>query len=103
MLWHTIRILCSLLRSALIMFFLKSKVELCYKFALFLVSYKGHLIIRASLVVKNSPASAGDACSSLVLGDPLEKEWLPTPVFLPAKSHGQGSLACGVARELDTT
>ena len=28
--------------------------------------------------------------------DPWERKWLPTPVFLPAKSHGQRSLAgCG--------
>ena len=25
--------------------------------------------------------------------DPLEKEWLPTPVYLPGKSHGERSLA----------
>ena len=25
--------------------------------------------------------------------DPLEKEWQPTPVFLPEKSHGQKRLA----------
>ena len=25
--------------------------------------------------------------------DPLEKEWQPTPVSLPGKSHGQRSLA----------
>ena len=25
--------------------------------------------------------------------DPLEKEWLPTPVFLPGEFHGQRSLA----------
>ena len=25
--------------------------------------------------------------------DPLEKEWQPTPVFLPRESHGQRSLA----------
>ena len=30
---------------------------------------------------------------SLGQEDPLEKEWLPTPVFLPGKFHGQRSLA----------
>ena len=25
--------------------------------------------------------------------DPLEKEWQPTPIFLPGESHGQRSLA----------
>ena len=38
--------------------------------------------------------------------DPLEKEWQPTPVSLPGKSHGQRSLAGYSAqdhKELDTT
>ena len=43
---------------------------------------------------------------SLDWEDPLEKEWEPTPVFLPGKSHGQRSLA-GYSpwgcKELDTT
>ena len=43
---------------------------------------------------------------SLGREDPLEKEWLPTPVFLPGKSHGQWSRA-GYSpwgrKELDTT
>ena len=45
-----------------------------------------------SSVVKNLPASAGDA--GLILGSwrSLEKEWQPTPVFSPGKSHGQRSL-----------
>ena len=30
---------------------------------------------------------------SLDWKDPPEKEWQPTPVFLPDKSHGQRSLA----------
>ena len=30
---------------------------------------------------------------SLGQEDPLEKEWQPTPVFLPGKSHGPRSLA----------
>ena len=30
---------------------------------------------------------------SLGQEDPLEKEWQPTPVFLPEESHGQRSLA----------
>ena len=36
---------------------------------------------------------------------PERREWLPTPVFLPGKSHGQRSLAGyvvhGVTKELD--
>ena len=45
---------------------------------------------------KNLPVSAGDARNEgLILGweDPLRKAWQPTPVFLPAESHGQRSLA----------
>ena len=30
---------------------------------------------------------------SLGQEEPLEKEWQPTPVFLPGESHGQRSLA----------
>ena len=43
---------------------------------------------------------------SLGLEDPLEKEWQPTPVFLPGKFHGQGSLAGsspGDCKESDST
>ena len=39
---------------------------------------------------------AGDARETgMILGsqDPLEKKWLPTPVFLPGEFHGQRSLA----------
>ena len=43
---------------------------------------------------------------SLGQKDPLEKEWQPTPVFLPGEVHGQRSLA-GYSpwgrRESDTT
>ena len=38
---------------------------------------------------KNPPANAGDAGSIPGLG----RKWQPTPLFLPAKSHGQRSLA----------
>ena len=38
---------------------------------------------------KNPPANAGDAGSIPGLG----RKWQPTPIFLPAKSHGQKSLA----------
>ena len=50
----------------------------------------------ASLVaqmVKNPPAMQETQVQSLGWEDPLEKEWLPTPVFLPGESHGQRSLA----------
>ena len=43
--------------------------------------------------------------SALDQEDPLEREWLPTPVFLPGESHGQRSLeGCSpLAAESDTT
>ena len=46
------------------------------------------------LVVKNPPTNAGDTSSTHGLGGkiPGRKEWQPTPVFLPGKSHGQRSL-----------
>ena len=43
---------------------------------------------------------------SLGQEDPLEKEWQPTPVFLPRKSHGWRSLAGYIPwgrKELDMT
>ena len=45
-------------------------------------------------VVKNPPANAGDAGSTSGSGrSPWRRKWQPTPVFLPGKSHRQGSLA----------
>ena len=46
-------------------------------------------------MVKNPPANAGDARDadqSLGQEDPWKKKWQPTPIFLPGKSHGRGSL-----------
>ena len=42
--------------------------------------------------VKNLPAMQEIQVGSLGWEDPLEKEWLPTPVFLPREFHGQRSL-----------
>ena len=42
--------------------------------------------------VKNLPAMQ-EPGSIPGLEDYLKKEWQPTPVFLPGKSHGQRSLA----------
>ena len=42
---------------------------------------------------KESAFNAGDQVQSLGWEDPWRREWLPTPVFLPGKSHGQRSLA----------
>ena len=48
-------------------------------------------------VVKNSPASVGEAgrrCGfdPCVRKIPWRRKWQPTPVFLPGESHGQRSL-----------
>ena len=53
------------------------------------------LIAKVSLVaqtVKNPPAVRETQVQSLGQEDPLEKGWLPTPVFLPEEFHGQRSL-----------
>ena len=63
-------------------------------------------------MVKNLPANAGDVRKTGSIpgrgrspGEDL-LEWLPTPIFLPGKSHGQRSLV-GYSpwghKELDTT
>ena len=57
-------------------------------------------------VVKNPPASAGALSSVPGWEASLEKEWQPTPVFLPRKSHGHGAwqpTVQGVTQELDMT
>ena len=43
-------------------------------------------------VVKNPPAKQETRIQSLGWEDPRRREWHPTPVFLPGKSHGQRSL-----------
>ena len=43
---------------------------------------------------KESASNAGDPGSILGWGrSPGEREWQPTPVFLPGKSHGRRNLA----------
>ena len=44
-------------------------------------------------MIKNPPAMQETWVRSLGREDPLEKEWLPIPVFLPGEFHGQRSLA----------
>jgi len=44
-------------------------------------------------VVKNLLANVGDMGPIPGQEEPPEKEWKPTPEFLPGKSHGQRSLA----------
>ena len=41
-------------------------------------------------VVKNLPANAGHTRDTGLI--PRSRRWQPAPVFLPGKSHGQGSL-----------
>ena len=47
----------------------------------------------AAQMVENLPAMKETWVWSLGQEDPLEKEWQPTPVFLPGEFHGQRSLA----------
>ena len=50
----------------------------------------------AVLVVKNLPASSGDAKDVGFISGlgrfPRSRNWQPTPVFLPEKFHGQRNL-----------
>ena len=51
--------------------------------------------LRASwvaLVLKHLPVNAEDVGSIPGQEDPLERVWLPTPLFLPGESHEQRSL-----------
>ena len=43
-------------------------------------------------MVKNLPVVQETQIQSLGWEDPLEREWLPIPVFLLGESHGQRSL-----------
>ena len=43
-------------------------------------------------MVKNLPAVQETQVRSLGQEDPVGREWLPTPVFLPGEFHGQRSL-----------
>ena len=55
-------------------------------------------------MVKTLPAMWETQVQSLSWEDPLEKGWLPTPLFLPGESHGQRSLVGTRGhKELDTT
>ena len=48
--------------------------------------------------VKNPPAKKETQVWSLGWDDPLEKGWLPTPVFCPGECHGQMNLVGGSPR-----
>ena len=43
-------------------------------------------------MVKNLPAMWETQVRSLGQEDPLEKDWQPTPLFLPGEFHGQRGL-----------
>ena len=45
-----------------------------------------------SIQAKNLPAMQETCIQSLGQEDPWRRKWQPTPVFLPGKSDGQGSL-----------
>ena len=56
--------------------------------------------------VKRLPTMRDTWVQSLGREDHLEKEWQPTPVFLPGKSHGRRNLvgySPGGRKESDTT
>ena len=60
-----------------------------------LLIIKDHGTLWTSLVaqaVENPPATQETRVQSLGLEDPLRRERLPTPVFLPGEFHGQRSL-----------
>ena len=62
-----------------------------------------------SSVVKNSPANAGDRFDPWVAKIPWRRKGQTTPVFLPGKSHEEGSLVgyspwgCKIVRHDFTT
>ena len=68
-----------------------------------------HGTLRASLVaqtVENPPAIQDIWIQSLGREDPLRRDWLPTPVFLPGELHGQrrlGGFSPWGCKESDTT
>ena len=53
---------------------------------------------QVALLVKNSPAGAGDRClfDPWVVSTPWSRKWRPVPVFLPGKSHRHRSPAAAV-------
>ena len=61
----------------------------------FMVNVSTWLRFTVSLsgTVLSLPAMQETLVRSLVLEDPLRKEWQPTPVFLPGEFRGQRSLA----------
>ena len=65
-----------------------------------------NLGVSDSRAAKSLPAMQETWVQSLGQEAPMEKKWLPTPIFLPGKSHGQRSLVSYSPRghnELDMT
>ena len=60
-------------------------------FQIFIMSFPG------GSVIKNLPPSAADTGDAGLIPElgrrPGVRTWLPTPVFLPGKSHGQRNVA----------
>ena len=52
----------------------------------------GRLGFPGDSVVKNLPAYTGDGFHPWIGTIPWGRKWLPSPVFLPEKFHGQKSL-----------
>ena len=66
----------------------------------------GRIVLPWWLSGKESACNAGNLGSIPVGKIHWKRKWPSTPVFLPGKSHGQGSLAGNihtVSKELDTT
>ena len=80
---HTTPYPVGLYTDGLIMFYLS--VYLIY-------SYRQLQGSPGSAAVKNLPANAGNLYSIPGWEDPCRRKWLPIPVFLPGKFHGQRNL-----------
>ena len=64
-------------------------VEKCYTYS-FITKYKGQGASQEAVVVKNSPANAGDIRDMGWFPGgkiPWRRAWQPTPVFLPGESQ----------------
>ena len=70
--------------------FMANGMPLCVCVCICILIYIHSLLAHT---VKNLPAMQEIQVWSLDWENPLEKEWLPTPVFLPGEFHGQRSLA----------
>ena len=58
--------------------------------------FRNLVLIYLAVVVKNTPANAGDLRDMRLISGfgkiPWRRTWQPTAVFLPGESHGQRSL-----------